>query len=97
MPPIAPVAQDSGTKQGATASWGRREVRPPLYIAALVASRAIPACTPVMPCLISNGKPPRLALVRQMPTTMLRATDRGVTCSHLWSRRLLRTFSKPTA
>jgi transposase len=42
---VAPIAQDSGTRLGRRLSrGGRREVRPPLYMAALAARRSIPPC-----------------------------------------------------
>jgi transposase len=66
--------QDSGTKTGRRLiRGGRREVRPPLYLAALVASRSNPTLRTLYARLISHGKPPKLALValmRKMLTTL---------------------------
>jgi transposase len=71
---VAPIAKDSGTKLGRRLiRGGRREVRPPLYMAALVASRSNPTLRTLYTRLITNGKPPKLALValmRKMLTTL---------------------------
>jgi transposase len=61
---VAPVAKDSGTRQGRRPIRGRRGVvRAPLYMAALVASRSNPTLCAVYQRLLANAKPPKLALV----------------------------------
>jgi transposase len=71
---VAPIARDSGTKRGRRLiRGGRSEVRPPLYMAALVASRSNPTLRVAYQRLLTNGKPPKLALValmRRMLTTL---------------------------
>jgi transposase len=64
---VAPIAKDSGTKLGRRPiRGGRREIRPPLYMAALVASRSNPTLGAVYQRLVDHGKPPKLALVALM-------------------------------
>jgi transposase len=64
---VAPIAKDSGTKRGRRLiRGGRRQIRPPLYMAALVASRSHPALGAVYRRLVAHGKPPKLALVALM-------------------------------
>jgi transposase len=61
---VAPVARDSGTRQGRRPiRGGRGAVRAPLYMAALVASRSNPSLRAVYQRLLANAKPPKLALV----------------------------------
>jgi transposase len=61
---VAPVARDSGTRQGRRPiRGGRGAVRAPLYMAALVASRSNPTLRAVYERLRANAKPPKLALV----------------------------------
>jgi transposase len=61
---VAPIAKDSGTKQGRRLiRGGRGAVRAPLYMAALVASRSNPTLRAVYQRLLANAKPPKLALV----------------------------------
>ena len=61
---VAPVAKDSGTRQGRRPiRGGRGGVRAPLYMAALVASRSNPTLRTVYERLLANAKPPKLALV----------------------------------
>jgi len=61
---LAPLACDSGTMRGRRAIWGgRASVRSALYMAALVASRRNPVIRSFYQGLISNGKPPKLALI----------------------------------
>lgn len=61
---VAPVARDSGTRQGRRPiRGGRGAVRAPLYMAALVASRRNPALRVVYQRLLANAKLPKLALV----------------------------------
>ena len=64
---VAPIARDSGTKLGRRLiRGGRREIRPPLSMAALVASRSNPTLCAVYQRLVDHGKPPKLALVALM-------------------------------
>jgi len=64
---VAPIARDSGTRQGRRLiRGGRRQVRPPLYMAALVASRSNPTLSATYARLLDHGKPPKLALVALM-------------------------------
>jgi transposase len=71
---VAPIARDSGARHGRRPiQGGRSQVRPPLYMAALVASRSNPALRATYERLITNGKPPKLALValmRRLLTTL---------------------------
>jgi transposase len=61
---VAPIAKDSGSRQGRRAiRGGRGVVRAPLYMAALVASRSNPRLRAVYQRLLANAKPPKLALV----------------------------------
>jgi transposase len=64
---VAPIAKDSGTRRGRRPiRGGRREVRSPLYMAALVASRSHPTLRATYARLVDQGKPPKLALVALM-------------------------------
>lgn len=64
---VAPIAHDSGTRQGRRPiRAGRRQVRAPLYMAALVASRNNPTLRATYARLLDRGKPPKLALVALM-------------------------------
>lgn len=64
---VAPIAKDSGTKQGRRAiRGGRKDVRTVLYMAALVGSRSNPALRAAKERLLQRGKPPKLALVALM-------------------------------
>lgn len=55
---VAPMAQDSGTMRGQRkTSGGKREVRHPLYQAAMSAMNHNPAIRPFAQRLIENGKP----------------------------------------
>jgi transposase len=61
---VAPIAHDSGTRQGRRPiRGGRGGVRAPLYMAALVASRSNPTLRAVYQRLLANAKPAKLALV----------------------------------
>jgi transposase len=72
---VAPVARDSGTRQGRRPiRGGRGAVRAPLYMAALVASRRNPALRVVYQRLLANAKPPKLALVVLMRKIWLPST-----------------------
>lgn len=64
---VAPIAKDSGTRQGRRLiRGGRSAVRPPLYMAALVASRSNPMLRATYQRLLANAKPRKLALVALM-------------------------------
>ena len=71
---VAPIANDSGTRQGRRPiRGGRGTVRVPLYMAALVASRSNPTFRAVYQRLLAQAKPPKLALVvlmRKMLVTL---------------------------
>jgi transposase len=71
---VAPIANDSGARQGRRPiRGGRGTVRAPLYMAALVASRRNPALGAVYERLRAHAKPPKLALVvlmRKMLVTL---------------------------
>jgi transposase len=78
---VAPIAKDSGARQGRRPiRGGRSGVRAPLYMAALVASRSNPTLRAVYERLRAHAKPPKLVLVvlmRKMLITlnaMLRTT-----------------------
>ena len=61
---VAPIAHDSGARQGRRGvRGGRGAVRAPLYMAALVASRSNPTLRAVYQRLRAQAKPPKLALV----------------------------------
>jgi len=61
---LAPHARDSGTWRGARRIWGgRRRVREALYIAALTASRRVPALMAMRDRLREKGKPPKTVLI----------------------------------
>jgi transposase len=61
---VAPIAHDSGARQGRRGvRGGRGAVRAPLYMAALVASRSNPTLRAVYQRLRAHAKPPKLALV----------------------------------
>lgn len=67
---LAPHARESGTWRGARRIWGgRRKVREALYIAALSASRHIPALTAMRDRMRLKGKAPKtilIAIARQL-------------------------------
>lgn len=61
---LAPVADDSGERQGARVIWGGRAiVRRALYMASLSASQRNPDMKAFYRRLIDNGKPPKAALI----------------------------------
>ena len=62
---VAPFNRDSGAWRGRRSCWGgRAPVRAVLYMAALAATRLIPACGATN--LVAAGKPPKVALVACM-------------------------------
>ncbi len=61
---LAPHARESGTWRGARRIWGgRRKVREALYIAALSASRRVPALTAMRDRMRLKGKAPKTILI----------------------------------
>jgi transposase len=64
---IAPLADDSGKRQGKRRIWGgRRSVRRSLYLAALVAIRFNPPVRDAYQRLVGLGKPKKVAIVACM-------------------------------
>ena len=64
---MAPFNRDSGTLRGKRTVWGgRARVRTALYMGALVASRFNPVIRDFYQCLLSAGKPKKLALTACM-------------------------------
>lgn len=67
---LAPHARESGTWRGARRIWGgRRKVREALYIAALSASRRVPALSAMRERMRLKGKAPKtilIAIARQL-------------------------------
>lgn len=61
---LAPHARESGTWKGARRIWGgRRKVREALYIAALSASRRVPALIAMRDRMRAKGKAPKTILI----------------------------------
>jgi len=61
---LAPIADDSGERQGVRVIWGGRPiVRRVLYLAAVSAARFNPGLKPFFERLIANGKPPKAAII----------------------------------
>lgn len=71
---LAPHARESGSWRGARRIWGgRRRVREALYIAALTASRRIPALAAMRNRMREKGKAPKtilIAVARQLLTIL---------------------------
>lgn len=64
---VAPLNQDSGQFRGRRRVWGgRTQIRPALYMAALVASRHNPALRGFYQRLLAAGKPRKVALTACM-------------------------------
>lgn len=64
---VAPLANDSGTRQGKRRTWGGRgDVRAVLYMATLSAVRHNPAIQAFYARLVAAGKPKKVALVACM-------------------------------
>jgi transposase len=64
---VAPLNRDSGTWRGKRSTWGgRAQVRRPLYMAALVATRCNPALHAFYARLLAAGKPKKVALTACM-------------------------------
>lgn len=64
---VAPVNRDSGTMRGKrTTGGGRRTIRNPLFMAAMVAARFNPKIKAFYQRLLANGKPKMVALVACM-------------------------------
>lgn len=61
---LAPIADQSGERQGVRVVWGGRpNVRRALYLAALSAARCNAGMKAFFDRLIANGKPPKLAII----------------------------------
>ncbi len=64
---VAPLNRDSGTLRGRRSIWGGRAmVRPPLYMAALVATRRNPVIASLYKRLLAAGKTRKVALTACM-------------------------------
>ena len=64
---VAPLNRDSGTLRGRRTVWGgRAQVREPLYMAALAATRHNPTIEEFYERLVEAGKPKKVALVACM-------------------------------
>jgi len=64
---VAPLNRDSGTFRGKRTTWGgRAQVRRPLYMAALVATRCNPSLRLFYERLLAAGKPKKVALIACM-------------------------------
>lgn len=64
---VAPLNRDSGTFRGKRSTWGgRAQVRRPLYMAALVATRCNPTLRTFYARLLAAGKPKKVALTACM-------------------------------
>jgi transposase len=64
---VAPLNRDSGTFRGKRCTWGgRAQVRRPLYMAALVATRCNPPLRAFYARLLALGKPKKVALTACM-------------------------------
>jgi len=64
---VAPLADDSGGRQGKRRTWGgRSEVRAVVYMAAIVAMRHNPVIRAFYERLVSAGKPKKVAIVACM-------------------------------
>lgn len=85
---VAPFNNDSGRGTGKRTTWGgRAPVRAVLYMAALTARRCNPFITTLYERLVSNGKPPMVALVACMRKllTVLNAMKRD---ARAWAPQL---------
>ena len=73
---LAPIACDSGTKNGARhIRGGRHYLRPPLYMAALAAIRYNPDFKRFYQRLRDNGKPPKVAITAVMRKLIILANS----------------------
>src|SRR5262252_3575364 len=64
---VAPLANDSGTRQGQRRAWGgRSQVRAIVYMAAIVAIRHNPVIKAFYERLVAAGKPKKVAIVACM-------------------------------
>lgn len=71
---LAPIARDSGRKQGRRCiQGGRTALRQALYMPALVATRFNPALKAKYQALIQAGKPPKLAITAVMRKLLILA------------------------
>ena len=86
---VAPIAKDSGKKQGKRATFaGRAMIRKVLYMAALVATRYNPAMKRFYQRLLAKGKPKKVALVAVM-RKLLVTLNTMVKNNEPWSERKL--------
>lgn len=86
---VAPIAKDSGKKQGKRATFaGRSMVRKVLYMAALVATRYNVAMQNFYQRLLAKGKPKKLALVAVM-RKLLVTLNTMVKNNELWNETKL--------
>ena len=64
---VAPLADDSGSRQGKRRTWGgRADVRAVVYMAAIVAMRHNPVISAFYERLVAAGKPKKVAIVACM-------------------------------
>ncbi|OAG75611.1 transposase [Acetobacter malorum] len=79
---LAPHARESGSWKGARRIWGgRRKVREALYIAALSASRRVPALIAMRDRMRAKSKPPKtilIAIARQLLVILNAMIQKGL-------------------
>jgi len=86
---VAPLNRDSGTFRGKRSTWGGRpQVRSPLYMAALVATRCNPTLRTFYERLLAAGKPKKVALTACM-RKLLVILNAMVRDNQRWSVELL--------
>lgn len=82
---VAPIANDSGNKQGKRSTWGGRSmIRKVLYMAALVSTRHNPRFKAFYQRLLAKGKPKKVAIVAIM-RKMLVTLNAMVKSNQPWS------------
>jgi transposase len=86
---VAPLNRDSGTFRGKRSTWGgRAQVRRPLYMAALVATRCNPTLRTFYGRLLATGKPKKLALTACM-RKLLVILNAMIRDNRRWSSEML--------
>ena len=86
---VAPLNRDSGTFRGKRSTWGgRAQVRGPLYMAALVATRCNPTLRTFYARLLAAGKPKKVALTACM-RKLLVTLNAMVRDNRRWSDQFL--------
>jgi len=86
---VAPLNRDSGTFRGKRSTWGgRAQVRRPLYMAALVATRCNPTLRNFYARLLAAGKPKKVALIACM-RKLLVVLNAMVRDNRRWSSEML--------